>query len=67
MWTYGHEAVISCHVGHYTGAFDAQSSGIQYGPGGTSTMSGALSELPSDSPFLPNSFAVSGGFSSQSL
>ena len=36
IWTYGHKAVIGCLVGPYKGTFDARSSGITYGPGGTS-------------------------------
>lgn len=37
IWTYGHNAIIGCLPGEYQGTFDAASSGIQYGPGGTST------------------------------
>ena len=36
IWTYGHRAVIGCLRGEYRGTFDARSSGITYGPGGTS-------------------------------
>lgn len=64
LWSYGHNAVIACQTGHYTGAFDAESSGVKYGPGGTSSITSGIANVPKDSPFLPNNFAVSGGFRS---
>jgi hypothetical protein len=36
IWTYGHNSIIGCLQGQYSGSFDAKSSNIQYAPGGAS-------------------------------